>query len=64
MAKRIKMTAQDRIWQAHDDARTLVQAGIVTSDKARLRAAKTQAKIMAKEKAQEIKAIKKIAKRK
>ena len=63
MAKATKLTAQEKKWQAEDDARTLVQAGVITTSKIRLRAAKAQAKIMAKEKTQELKSLKKIVKK-
>ena len=63
MPKTQSTTMQEKKWRAEDDARTLVQAGVITTDKTRLRAAKVQAKIMAKEKVKELKSLKKISKK-
>lgn len=59
-----RLTAQDRKWQAESDARSLIAANSITSDKVRLKAAKVQVRLMANEKAKELKSINKIAKRK
>ena len=59
-----KLTANERKWRAEDDARSLIAANSVMDDKKRLQAAKVQVKIMANQKAQELKSIKKVAKRK
>jgi len=56
------MTAQDKKWQAQDDARTLAQANEIKSDPTRIRAAVKEAKVMVKEEQQRLTSISKVAK--
>lgn len=57
-----RMTAQDKKWQAQDDARTLAQANEVKSDTPRLKAAVKEAKIMVKDEQKRLTSISKVAK--
>jgi len=52
------MTADDKKWEAESDARTIVEAAVITGDPARLAAAKKVSKKMSKDKAEEAKALK------
>jgi len=58
----VKMTKQDRIWQAQDDARTLATAEVIIQDKPRLALAQKAAARMAEERQKEAKAMGNIAK--
>ena len=55
------MTAEDKKWQAEQDARTLAEAEVIKGDEGRLMAAKGAAKEMADEKKEEAQAMSKIA---
>ena len=55
------MSAQDKEWQAEDDARTLSQARIIYDDPGRLERAQQKAKEMAEEKKKEADAMGKVA---
>ena len=55
------MTAQDKEWQAEDDARTLATARIIYDDPGRLERAQQKAKKMAEEKKEEANAMGKVA---
>lgn len=55
------LTAQDKRWQAEDDARVLAQAEEVKNNAPRLKAAKVQAKKMAKEQEATLASLKRIA---
>ena len=55
------MTAEDKKWQAKEDAYTLIRAGEIEADNRRKNAAKREVKAIAKEKEKELKAVKKIA---
>ena len=57
----LSMTAQDKVWQAERDARSLAEAELIKGDVRRMRAAKVQAKKMAIEKAKEAAKLKKVA---
>ncbi len=52
------MTADDKKWEAENDARTVAEAAVITADPARLAAAKKVGKPMAKDKEEEVKALK------
>lgn len=56
-----RVSAQDRMWRAQDDARILAQAGEVKKDSVRLKAARVQAKRMAKEQEISLNSIKRVA---
>lgn len=56
-----KLSAQEKKWQAQDDARTLATAEAIKNDAARMRAAKREAKKMAEEQEQQAMAMKTIA---
>lgn len=56
-----RVSAQDRMWRAQDDARILAQAEEVKKDSTRLKAARAQAKKMAREQEISLNSIKKIA---
>jgi len=58
----IPMTAQDRKWQAENDAHTLVEAAAIKSDKSRTSRAAAAAKKMAVEQQVRATAMKKVAK--
>ena len=58
------MTADDKKWEAEQDARTLMESQVISGDKRRLNAAVKAAKRMAKEKAAESKAMNGVAKKK
>ena len=47
--EKVKLSAQDRKWQAQDDARMLMNAESIKSDPARLRAAAIEARRIATE---------------
>lgn len=55
------LTKQDKIWAAESDARTLAEADIIKGDSLRLKAAASRAKIMAKDAADQAKAMQKVA---
>jgi hypothetical protein len=55
------LTAQDRKWQAEEDARSLAAANEIKKDKKRMTAAKKEAKTMAKEADTKAKAMKQVA---
>jgi len=55
------MTAQDKKWQAEDDARTLSQATIIYGDPGRLERAQQKAKEMAEKQKEEANAMWKVA---
>lgn len=57
-----RMTAQDKKWQAQDDARTLAQANEVKADTTRLKAAVKEAKVMVKDEQKRLTSISKVAK--
>ena len=59
-----KMTKEERKWRAKDDAYVLVQAESIKADKTRRESAMREVKNMVKEKEKEVKAIKKVAKKK
>jgi hypothetical protein len=61
MATAPKLSAQEKKWQAQDDARTLAMAEAIKNDTARMRAAKREAKKMAEEQEQQAMAMKTIA---
>ena len=54
------LTAQDKKWQAQDDARTLAQVAEITSDKSRLQAARKEATVMLKETQKRMEGLKKV----
>jgi len=56
----MKMSEQDKIWQAESDARTLADAFIISNDPKRLKEAKKQAKIMEKEAKERIESLKNV----
>ncbi len=56
-----QMTAQDRKWQAENDARTLMDAEQIRTDNSRLEAAKPQVKKLASERQKEARAATKAA---
>lgn len=56
-----RVSAQEKIWRAQDDARILAQAEDVKKDSKRLNAARAQAKKMAKDQEISLNSIKKIA---
>jgi hypothetical protein len=56
-----RLSTQDKMWRAQDDARVLAQAEDVKKDGVRLKAAKAQAKKMAREQEVSLASIKKIA---
>lgn len=58
------MSKEDKKWRARDDSWTLMRAEEIKMDKTRLKLAQKEAMNMAKEKEAEVKAIKKIAKKK
>ncbi len=58
------MTAQDRQWQARDDARTLISAEEINLDPIRKNRALTEAKKIALLKKKEMKAAEKVASKK
>lgn len=58
--KAIPMSVQDKKWRAESDARTLAEAEAIRTDRARMRAAATEAKRVANAKMAEAKAMKKI----
>ena len=60
MAK-TQMTAEDKKWQAENDARTLMEAQVIASTPSRKKAARGAAKRLSTEKAKEAKAMKKVA---
>lgn len=60
MVAQPRLTTQDRIWQAEDDARTLARAEEIRKDAKRLNLAKAQANKMIKDQENSLKAIKKI----
>lgn len=53
----------DKRWKAQNDARTLAEAESILADKARRKAAATEAKKMAKEVSKQVKVFSKIAKK-
>ena len=55
------MTAEDKRWQAQDDARTLASANVIREDPDRMSAAQTMAKEMAEEDREKAKAMGKVA---
>jgi len=55
-----KLSAEDKRWRAQDDAYTLMNAEKINSDKVRKTAAIKAAKVMVKDKENEVKAIKKV----
>ena len=55
------LSAQDKKWQAENDARTLVDADVIKKDRTRLSAATKAAKIMAKEEKARSTAMSKVA---
>ena len=57
----IKETAQERRWQAEDDARALITAQELKEDKVRMKRAKDAARKIADEKTKEAKAAKKVS---
>jgi len=59
----VKMTKQDLEWQAQDDARTLITAETVKTDKSRYNKALKEVKNIAKQKEEEAKAALKVAKK-
>lgn len=59
-----KMNKIDKKWQAIDDAQTLAKATEILLDKQRLLAAKKEAIKIAKAKEKEVKALKKVSKKK
>lgn len=58
----VRMTKEDKMWRAQDDARTLIYAEAIKADKTRVAAAKREAKKMAVEKKKEATAALKVAK--
>jgi hypothetical protein len=58
------MTADDKRWQAEDDARALAQANVVNDDPARLEKAKNAATRMAAEEKERADAMSKVARSK
>ncbi len=52
------MTADDKKWEAENDARTVAEAAVITADPERLAAAKKVGKPMAKDKEEEAAALK------
>lgn len=61
MAETAKMSAEDKKWQAENDARTLAEAEVIKNDSSRLKAAQNAAKGMAKEKQDEASAMSNVA---
>jgi len=59
----VAMTANDRRWQAEDDARTLAQSIVIQNDEKRMEAAKQAAERMAEEKREEASAMGSVARR-
>ena len=60
----VSLTKEDKKWRAKDDSWTLMRAEEIKMDKQRLKLAQQEALNMVKEKEAEVKAIKKIAKKK
>jgi len=61
-AKALKsMKAQERRWQAEDDARTLARVNTITEDPARLKRAQTQATRMQKDAEKEANSLRKVS---
>jgi len=58
------ITAEDKKWQAQDDARTLIYAEAIQADKSRRSAAIKEVKNIAKEKKKEMVAAERVAKKK
>ncbi len=56
-----KMTANDKKWQAEDDARSLVRAEEIKSDPARMAAARKQAAAQVVERKKDLAATQKVA---
>lgn len=54
-------TAQDKKWEAEDDARTLAEAHVIKNDKTRMKNASIAAKKMLEEKKDEVKGLAKVA---
>ncbi len=61
MAKRPKLSADEKKWRAQDDARTLAEAEAIKADEERLKAAQAAAKSMADEAQVKARAMTKIA---
>ena len=55
------LTANDKIWRAESDARTLAEADVIQKDKNRLKMAVKTAKKMADERMKEATSMKKVA---
>lgn len=60
----LKLTIEQRKWQAEDDARTLASAEEIKVNKSRMSAATKRAKVMVTEQTKQLNSIKKIAKKK
>ena len=58
-----KLTADQKKWQAEDDARVLAEAASLRSDKARMGRAKTAAAAMVKEQEKRISGLRTVAKK-
>jgi len=59
----VKMTAQDRKWQAEDDARTLAASIVIQDDPTRMKAATKAANRMAEEKRKDATAMSNVARK-
>lgn len=57
-----RISVQERMWRAEEDARVLAEAEEIKKDATRMKSAKVQAKKMAKDQEKRLASIKKIAK--